>query len=67
VCEHDAPSRVKRARAQIANEQAVVGINIGLTDSDVPNNGPDAPVERIIPPDDCLQAQLICNIADAVL
>jgi hypothetical protein len=67
VCEHDAPGRVKRARSQIANEQAVVGINIGLSDGDVPDHGPNAPVERIIPPDDSLQAQLICNIANAVL
>jgi hypothetical protein len=67
MCEHDTPDRVKRARAQIANEQAVVGINIGLSDSDVPNHGPNAPVERVILPDDSLQAQLICNIANAVL
>ena len=67
VCEHDAPGRVERARAQIANEQAVVGINISLRDGDVPNHGPNAPVERVIPPDDCLEAQLIGNIANAVL
>jgi hypothetical protein len=67
VCEHDAPDCVERARAQIANEQAVVGIDIGLSDSDVSNHGPNSPVERVIPPDDSLQAQLICNIANAVL
>jgi hypothetical protein len=61
VCEHDTPDRVKRARAHIANEQAVVGINIGLSDSGVPNYDPNAPVERVIPPDDSLQAELICN------
>jgi hypothetical protein len=67
VCEHDAPDRVKRSRAQIADKQAVVGIDIGLSDSDVPNHGPNAPVERVIPPDDGLQAQLICNVANTVL
>ena len=45
MCEHDAPDRVKRARGQIANEQAVVGVNIRLSDSGVPNHGPNAPVE----------------------
>jgi hypothetical protein len=67
MCEHDAPDRVKRARAQIVNEQAVVGINIGRSDSGVPNHGPNAPVERVILPDDSLQSQLICNITNAVL
>ena len=67
MCEHDTPGHVKRARGHIANEQAVVGINIGLSDSDVPNHGPNAPVKRVILPDDRLQAQLICNITDAVL
>jgi hypothetical protein len=33
------PDRVERARAQIVSEEAVVGINIGLSDSDVPNHG----------------------------
>ena len=67
VCQDDASDRVKRARAQIVKEQAVVGINIGRSDSGVPNQGPDAPVERVILPDDSLQAQLICNIANEVL
>ena len=67
MCEHDAPDRVERARAQIANEQAVVRIDIGLSDSDVPNYGPNAPVERVISPYDSLQTQLIGNIANAVL
>ena len=70
MCEHDASDRVKRARAQIVKEQAIVGIDIGRSDRDVcviPNRGPNAPVERVILPDDSLQAQLICNIANAVL
>ena len=42
VCEHDVPDpgRVKRARGQIANEQPVVRINIGLSNNDVSNYGP---------------------------
>lgn len=67
VCEHDAPDRVKRARSQIADERGVIGIDIRLSDGGVPNHGPNAPVERVILPDDGLQAQLICNIANAVL
>ena len=67
VCEHDASDRVKRARAQIANEQAVVRIDISLTDSDVPNYGANTPVERVISPYDSLQTQLIRNIANTVL
>jgi len=67
VCEHDAPNRVKRARGQIVNEQAVVVINIDLSDSDVCNHGPNAPVKRVILPDDSLQAQLVCNILNPVL
>jgi hypothetical protein len=67
VCEHDAPNRVKYARSQIANEQAVVGVNSRRSDCDVRNHGPNAPVERVIFPDDSLQAQLIGNIANAVL
>jgi hypothetical protein len=63
VCEHDAPDRVKRARGQIVDEQAVVIINIGRSDVVEPN----APVERVILPDDSLQAQRICYIANAVL
>lgn len=66
VCEHDASDRVKRARGQIANEQAVVGINTGLSDGGVPNHDPNAPVERVILPDVSLQPQLIFNIANAV-
>jgi hypothetical protein len=65
VYEHDARNRVKRTRTQSVNEQPVVGINISLSDSGVPNHGPNAPVERVILPDDSLQAQLICNIANA--
>ncbi len=67
VCEHDAPDRVKHARGQIVNEQAIVSINIGLADRDVPNHCPNAPVERVELPEDSLQAQLICNITNAVL
>ena len=67
VCEHDAPDRVERARAQIAYEQAVVRIDIGLSDSYVSNYGANAPVERVISPYDSLQTQLIRNIANAVL
>jgi hypothetical protein len=63
MCEHDAPDRVKRARGQIIDEQAVVIINIGRSDVVEPNT----PVERVILPDDSLQAQRICNIANAVL
>lgn len=63
VCKHDAPDRVKRARSQIAYEQAVVSINSGLGDI----VGPNAPVVRVILPDDSLQAYCICNIANAVL
>ena len=37
VCERDAPGRVRRARGQIVNEQAVIGINIRLSDGSVPN------------------------------
>jgi hypothetical protein len=67
VCEHDGPDRVKHARALIAKEQAVVGINIGRSDGVISNQGPNAPVKRVILPDDGLQAQRICNIANAVL
>jgi hypothetical protein len=63
MCEHDAPDCVKRARGQIVDEQAVVIINIGRSDIVDPN----APVERVILPDDGLQAQRICNIGDEVL
>jgi hypothetical protein len=45
----------------------VVGINIGRSNSSVPNHGPKAPVERVILPDDSLQSRLICNITNAVL
>jgi hypothetical protein len=37
VCEHDAPDRVKRARGQIVDEQAVVIVNIGRSDVVEPN------------------------------
>ena len=75
MCEHDASNRVKYARVRIADEQAVVGIDSSRSDSgvdcgfsnDALNHGPNAPVERVILPDNCLQAQLICNIANAVL
>ena len=66
-CVRICPDRVKRARAQIMNEQAIVGINIGKGDSGVPDHGPNTPVERVILPDDRLQAQLIRNITNAVL
>jgi hypothetical protein len=63
VCKHYPPGSVKRARSQIAYEQAVVSINSGLGDI----VGPNAPVVRVIRPDDSLQAHCICNIANAVL
>jgi hypothetical protein len=63
MCEHDAPDRVKLARGHIVDEQAVVIINISRSDIVEPNT----PVERVILPDDSLQAQRICNIANAVL
>ena len=49
MCEHDTPDRVERARAQIAYEQAVIRIDIGLRDSYVPNYGANTPVERVNP------------------
>ena len=53
MCEHDASNRVKRALGRIVDEQAVVGIDSGRSDSGVDsgvsnhslNHGPNAPVE----------------------
>ena len=53
MCEHDASNRVKHARARIADEQAVVSIDSGRSDSGVDsgvsnhalNHGANAPVE----------------------
>ena len=53
MCEHDAPSRVKRSRGQIADEQAVFGIDSGRSNSGIGsdvsnhglNHGPNTPVE----------------------
>jgi len=50
-CEDDAYG-VRRARVQIVDEQAIVGINVGRSDSGVPNQSPNAPAERVILPDD---------------
>jgi hypothetical protein len=61
--EHDAPDRVERPRGQIVDEQAVIVIDIGRSDIVETN----APVERVILPDDRLQAERVCNIANAVL
>ena len=63
MCEHDAPDRVKRPRGEIIDEKAVVIINIGRGDIVETN----IPVERVILPDDGLQAQSICNVANPVL
>ena len=35
MCEHDAPGCVERARGQIADEKAIVEIDIGQSDSGV--------------------------------
>lgn len=63
VCEHNAPDGVERARRKVANKQIVRGVDI--SSSDVVR--PDAPVVRVILPYDSLEAQRICNIANAVL
>ena len=64
VREHDAPDRVKRARSQIVDEQ---GINIGPSDSRVPNHGLNAPVKRVKFAEGSPHAQLIFSVANAVL
>lgn len=61
--EHDAPAGVERARRQVADEQVVGSIDVGL--GDVPC--PDSPVVRVVPPNDGPKAQRICNCANAVL
>jgi len=61
--QHDTPDPVECARSQIADEQAIVCINVGRSDV----VGPNAPVVRVKLPDDSLQAHCICNIANAVL
>jgi len=51
MCEHDASDSVKCASRLIVDEQAVVSINIGCSDVVRPN----APVKRVIFPDDSRQ------------
>ena len=49
----DAPDHVKRPRGHSADEQAVVGIDIGWShsgvDSGVPNHGHNVPIEGVTP------------------
>jgi len=63
MCEKDAPGGVERARSQVANKQIVRVVNISSSDVARPN----APVIRVILPYDSLEAQSICNRANAVL
>jgi hypothetical protein len=63
VSEKDAPGGVERARRHVVNKQIVGGVNISGSDA----IRPDAPVVRVILPYDSLEAQRICNRANAVL
>lgn len=63
MCEHDTPDGVKRARRHVVNKRIVRVVNIRCSNVVRPN----APVERVIVPYDSLEAQRICNRANAVL
>ena len=58
------PPTNKSARSQIVDEQ---GINIGPSDSRVPNHGLNAPVKRVKFAEGSPHAQLIFSVANAVL
>jgi hypothetical protein len=62
MCERDALDGVKRTHGQIVDEQAIFIINIIRGDIVETN----APVGRVMLPNDSLQAQRIFNIANPV-
>jgi hypothetical protein len=62
VCKHDTPNSVECARGQVIDEQVVGRVNDSGGDVHT-----DAPVVRVIFPNDRLQTQRMGNCANAVL